>query len=320
MKPRVAITMGDPAGVGPELILKALAARKVRAAARAVVVGDGLILAHLAKSLKLRAPVEGEVKSLSNLNPKSILPGRASPAASRAMISYIEEGVRMTLAEEVDAIVTGPINKEAARGVGFRFPGHTEFLADLTGAKNFAMMLAGEDLLVVPVTTHVPLADVPALITPGKILKTIMVTDAAFKSYFNIKRARIAVAGLNPHAGEGGLFGKEEKSIIAPAVKKARSLGIDARGPLPADTVFYMAAVRREFDCVVCMYHDQGLGPMKLLNFDDGVNITLGLPIIRTSVDHGTAYDIAWKGEASAASMINAILTAARMARARAKA
>ncbi len=318
MKPRVAITMGDPVGVGPEIILKALAARRVRGAVRPVVVGDGRILAHLANLLKLRVPPPAEVKSLSNLNPKSILPGRASPAASRAMITYIEEGVRMALAGEADAVVTGPINKEAARRGGFRFPGHTEFLAELTGAKNFAMMLAGEDLLVVPVTTHVPLADVPALITPGKILKTIMVTDAAFKTYFKKKKARIAVAGLNPHAGEGGLFGKEEKSIIAPAVKKARSLGIDARGPLPADTVFYLAAVRREFDCVVCMYHDQGLGPMKLLHFEDGVNVTLGLPIIRTSVDHGTAYDIAWKGEASPKSMINAILIAARMARARA--
>jgi 4-hydroxythreonine-4-phosphate dehydrogenase len=221
----------------------------------------------------------------------------------------------MALAGEVDAVVTAPISKEAAQKAGLRFPGHTEFLAHLTGTKDFAMMLGGEKLKVVLVTIHQALADVPKLLTGKKILKTIRVTDRAFKTYFGVKRPRIAVCGLNPHAGEAGLFGMEEKKIIAPAVKRAKALGIEVTGPLPADTVFYRAARKGAFDCVVCMYHDQGLGPMKLLHFDDGVNVTLGLPIIRTSVDHGTAYDIAWKGKASATSLIAAILCAADMAR-----
>jgi 4-hydroxythreonine-4-phosphate dehydrogenase len=291
MKPKVAITMGDPAGVGPEIVIKALASQRVRRAVRPLVLGDELILGHVAGKLKL------------------------TKASARAMIAYIEEAMGMALAGEVDGLVTAPISKEAAGRAGFRFPGHTEFLAHVTGTKNFVMMLGGERLKVIPVTIHEALKDVPGLLTTGKILSTLRTTDRAFKKYFAIKRPRIAVSGLNPHAGEAGLFGKEEKRVIMPAVKRARAMGIDARGPLPADTVFYMAAEKKAFDCVVCMYHDQGLGPMKLLHFDDGVNVTLGLPIIRTSVDHGTAYDIAWKGKASPTSLIAAILMAADMAR-----
>jgi 4-hydroxythreonine-4-phosphate dehydrogenase len=174
-------------------------------------------------------------------------------------------------------------------------------------------------LKVVLVTIHVPLRDVPGLVTKAAVLKTLRITDASFKRDFGIKRPRIAVAGLNPHAGEGGMFGDEEERIIAPAIKKARGEGIEAVGPLPPDTVFYRAVRKKEFDCVVCMYHDQGLGPLKLLHFEDGVNATLGLPIIRTSPDHGTAYDIAWKGKASPDSLVAAIRMAATMAKNRGK-
>jgi 4-hydroxythreonine-4-phosphate dehydrogenase len=211
-------------------------------------------------------------------------------------------------------MVTGPICKESAAKAGFSFPGHTEFIAHLTGTKDFVMMLGGPDLKVALVTIHVPLKSVARLITRAAVGKTIKITNDAFKRYF-IKKPKIAVAGLNPHAGEGGLFGDEEIKAIEPAVKRARRLGMNVTGPIAADTVFYRAAVKKEFDCVIAMYHDQGLGPLKLAHFDDGVNVTLGLPIIRTSVDHGTAYDIAGTGAASAESMIAAIVTAAEMAK-----
>lgn len=327
MKPTIAITMGDPVGVGPEIILKALASKRVRRAARPVVLGDELVLGRIARKLKLRLPPPGEIINLSKLVPGRLKPGTPTRASARAMITYIEEAVAMALSGKADAVVTAPISKEAASKAGFKFPGHTEFLAHLTGTKDFAMMLGGARLKVIPVTTHLPLADVPGLLTAKKILRTIRTADRAFRKYFSPegvkgvkggkggKRPRIAVTGLNPHAGEGGLFGMEEKRVIAPAVKRARALGINATGPLAADTVFYMAAEKGLFDCVVCMYHDQGLGPLKLLHFEDGVNVTLGLPVIRTSVDHGTAYDIAWKGVASPESMIAAVLCAADMAR-----
>jgi 4-hydroxythreonine-4-phosphate dehydrogenase len=231
------------------------------------------------------------------------------------MIAYIEKAVAMVQAGEARALATGPISKEAARKAGFAFPGHTEFLAHLTGTKDFRMMLGGADLKVILTTIHVPLKKVPRLVTTERVFKTIEITNTSFKRYFGLERPRIAVAGLNPHAGEAGLFGDEDDRIIAPAVKAAQRRGVLATGPLPPDTVFYRAAVKKEFDCVVCMYHDQGLGPLKLLHFEDGINATLGLPIIRTSVDHGTAYDIAWTGKAGHESMVNAITTAAEMAR-----
>ena len=230
------------------------------------------------------------------------------------MIGYVEEAVRMAVEGTADAIVTAPISKEAAKMAGFKFPGHTEFIASLTKTKDFRMMLGGKDLKVILVTIHEPLRKVPGLVTLDNVFKTIKITDAAFRG-FGFKRPRIAVAGLNPHAGESGMFGDEEERIIGPAVRKARRLGINAVGPLPPDTVFYRAARKKEFDCVVCMYHDQGLGPLKLIHFEDGINATLGLPIIRTSVDHGTAYDIAWKGIASHESLMSAIVMAAEMVR-----
>lgn len=314
-KPVIAVTMGDPAGIGPEIILKALEDRGVRRVCAPVVIGDFKLLAFLAKRLGLKSPEAGAIKNLGALDLERLSPGVPSRDAGLAMIGYIEEAVRLAIKGEVDAIVTAPITKEAAKMAGFRFPGHTEFIAHLTGAKEFAMMLGGRDLKVVLVTIHEPLAALPRLITKEAVFRTIRITDASFRRWFGVERPRIAVCGLNPHAGEAGLFGDEEKRRISPAIRKAASLGINAVGPLPADTVFYRTARKKEFDCVIAMYHDQGLGPLKLLHFDDGVNVTLGLPVIRTSVDHGTAYDIAWKGLASPKSLITAIQTAVEMTR-----
>ncbi len=314
MKPKIAITMGDPAGVGPEIILKALADRRVRSVSKPVVIGDEGVLNHIAKKLGLKSPLPGNLLSISSLDLRRLKPGRPTMESSAAMIAYVKEAVRMAEQGNVEAIVTAPISKEAARLSGFKFPGHTEFIAHLTKTKDFCMMLGGADLKVVLVTIHEPIRKVPGLITKEAVLKAIRITDRAFKRDFGLKKPRIAVTGLNPHAGEAGLFGDEEKKAIAPAIARARRAGINATGPLPADTTFYRAVRKKEFDCVICMYHDQGLGPLKLLHFEDGVNATLGLPIIRTSVDHGTAYDIAWKGTAGFESLVAAIRMAVEMA------
>ena len=314
MKPSIAITMGDPCGVGPEIILKAVADRRVLRIARPVVIGDAALLERLALKLRLTPPADGVVCNHSNLATGALRPSSPTKATGSAMISYIEEGVRMAKSGTAAAIVTAPISKEAAKKAGFAFPGHTEFIAHLTGTKKFRMMLGGDSLKVILVTIHEAISKVPGLITKAGVYDTIKITDAAFSGRFGLKRPRIAVAGLNPHAGEGGMFGTEEIKIIAPAIKKAQNEGIDVTGPLPPDTVFYRAVRKSEFDCVVCMYHDQGLGPLKLLHFEDGVNATLGLPIVRTSVDHGTAYDIAWKGIASHESLVAAIQMAVEMA------
>lgn len=306
--------MGDPAGVGPELVIKALASRRVRKIADPFVIGDMALLTRVAKQLNLRPPKKSEVLCLSTLRAKDTRPARPTKESSIAMISYIKKAAEMAMAGSADAIVTGPINKEAALLSGFTMPGHTEYLAKLTKTKDFAMMLGGATLKVILVTIHEPIKKLPKLVTEEQVLKTIRITDKAFKDYYGLKKPRIAVCGLNPHAGEAGKFGKEDILSVTPAVKKARRTGIDAVGPLPSDTVFYRAVKKKDFDAVVCMYHDQGLIPLKLLHFEDGVNTTLGLPIIRTSVDHGTAYDIAGKGIASDKSMIAAIETAAEMA------
>ncbi|MFQ5585664.1 MAG: 4-hydroxythreonine-4-phosphate dehydrogenase PdxA [Thermodesulfobacteriota bacterium] len=315
MKPTIAITMGDPAGVGPEVLLRAVADKRVTRCCHPVVLGDGAILRHIARKIGLRGVVSKViVHNLSYLNPARIKPGRPYISCGRAMVRYVEEAARLAMAGDVDAMVTGPISKEAINRAGCPFPGHTEFLASLTKSKDYAMMLGGRRLKVVLVTIHEPLRVVPRLLTEEKILKTIRITDESFKEYLGFKRPRIAVAALNPHGGEGGLFGDEEVGIIGPAMKRARRLGIDVSGPHPPDTLFHRAAKGKEFDVVVSMYHDQGLIPLKLIHFEDGVNVTLGLPVIRTSVDHGTAYDIAWQGSASPDSMIAAIKMAAMMA------
>ncbi len=331
-KPLIAVTMGDPTGVGPEIIAKALAQSEIYEICRPLVLGDA---GALERALEVtEAPLEispietgaiGEEATpgvirllpLSRLVMDEMVYGRPGVAAGRAMYGYITEGVRMCLAGEAAAMATGPISKAALNLAGYPYPGHTELLADLTGAGEFVMMLAGTRLRVTLVTIHEALKDVPALLNTERVLSTIRTTHLGLHRYFR-KDPRIAVLALNPHCGEGGLFGDEEELIIGPAVKAAQSEGINAVGPLSADTLFYFAA-HGEYDAVVCMYHDQGLIPLKLLHFDEGVNVTLGLPIIRTSVDHGTAYNLAGTGRASAASMIAAIRMAVEMAEGRLK-
>ncbi len=327
-KPLIAVTMGDPTGVGPEIIAKALAQSEIYEICRPLVLGDA---GALERALEVTgAPLEispietgaiGEEATpgvirllpLSRLVMDEMVYGRPGVAAGRAMYSYITEATRMCLAGEAAAMVTGPISKAALNMAGYHYPGHTELLAELTGAEDFVMMLAGTRLRVTLVTIHEALKDVPVLLTTQRVLSTIRITHLGLLSYLR-KKPRIAVLALNPHCGEGGLFGAEEERVIGPAVKAAQDEGINAVGPLSADTLFHFAA-HGDYDAVVCMYHDQGLIPLKLLHFDDGVNVTLGLPIIRTSVDHGTAYNLAGTGRASAASMIAAIRMAVDMAK-----
>lgn len=320
--------MGDPVGIGPEIIAKALADPGLKSICRPVIFGDRRIIARelgrLGSAVELTLH-EADPRSVpgsrallvpvSDLDPEALLPGRPTPASSTAMAGAIVEAVRHAQDGRIDAIVTAPINKQALRQAGCDYPGHTEMLAHLTGTSDVVMMLAGARLRVVLVTIHCALADVPGRLSIENIVKTAAITDTALRRFFTPNAVpRIAVAALNPHAGEGALFGREEQTVIGPAVEQLRSMGLDISGPHPPDTVFHAAAAGN-YDAVVCMYHDQGLIPLKLLHFEDGVNITLGLPIIRTSVDHGTAYDIAGQGVASPASMLNAIATAAAMAR-----
>jgi 4-phospho-D-threonate 3-dehydrogenase / 4-phospho-D-erythronate 3-dehydrogenase len=329
MKPVVAITMGDPTGVGPEIIARSLADPEIQDICRTLVLGDVAAMeraiAVTGVGLQLRTVNDVSQMDASgtgggiNLLPLSALTsadmeyGKPGIAAGEAVFRYISEAARLCLSGEAAAMATAPISKEALNRSGHHYPGHTELLAELTGTTEYVMMLAGDRLRVTLVTIHERLSDVPRLLTLDKVLSTIRITHRDLHRYFR-KDPRIAVLALNPHCGEGGLFGDEETRIIAPAVAAARGEGIDAVGPLSADTLFHFA-VQGRYDAVVCMYHDQGLIPLKLMHFDDGVNVTLGLPIIRTSVDHGTAYDLAGTGRASAQSMGAAIRMAAEMAR-----
>jgi 4-phospho-D-threonate 3-dehydrogenase / 4-phospho-D-erythronate 3-dehydrogenase len=259
-------------------------------------------------------PVPGVLylRELSQLSEEEMTYGRPGPAGGDAAFRYICDAAQLCMGGSVAAMTTAPINKESMNSAGHHYHGHTELLAELTGTDEVVMMLAGERLRVTLVTIHEALTRVPELVSFDRVLSTIRITHEALSRWFCAK-PRIAVLALNPHCGEGGLFGNEESEIIAPAVAAARAAGIDAAGPLSADTLFHFAAAGA-YDAVVCMYHDQGLIPLKLLHFDDGVNVSLGLPIIRTSVDHGTAYDLAGTGKASAASMKAALAMAAQMA------
>ncbi|MBN1254385.1 MAG: 4-hydroxythreonine-4-phosphate dehydrogenase PdxA [Deltaproteobacteria bacterium] len=324
--PLIAITMGDPAGIGPEIIVKAIGEKTIFAQCRPVVLGDKGILMYTAQWLKssvtikkIEEPAKGvfnpgilNILPLTDLPPEEVPLGTPQRKGGEATYRYIEKGVALAQEGIVDALVTAPISKEALNEAGYPFPGHTEFLAHLTRAEDQVMMLAGPKLRVALVTTHLPLREVPAALTHVRIKKTIVTTFQGLQQYFGITNPRLAVAGLNPHAGEGGLFGSEEEEVIAPAVAECRHEGMAVDGPLPPDSLFFNAASGR-YDAVVAMYHDQGLIPLKLLHFRDGVNITLGLPIIRTSVGHGTGYDIAGQGVADPTSLINAILTASQM-------
>ena len=327
-KPLLVISMGDPCGVGPEIIVKALGHSGISERCAMVVVGDRIALERALRICCSRLVLQeiGEpgqacgidpsripLLNLSQLTEADLLFGHPTAAAGDAAFRYICTAARFCLDGRAAAMVTGPISKEALNLAGHDFPGHTELLADLCGTDDYVMMLAGDLLRVSLVTIHTALRNVSGLVTFESVLKTIRVTEAGIRHLTGIARPRLAVTALNPHAGEGGLFGYEELQAIGPAIEAARREGIDVLGPLPADTLFHFAGQGR-YDGVVAMYHDQGLIPLKMLHFDDGVNLTLGLPIIRTSVDHGTAYDLAGSGRASERSLLAAIHMAVAMA------
>lgn len=306
--PRLIITAGDPAGIGPEVTVRALAQPEVHEVAEIAVAGDPDDLRRTAERLGLPAP--------STIEPAGdaghVRLGQLSAHGGAMAVAAIKRAVELILAGQYDALVTAPINKEALKLAGFGWPGHTEMLADLSGASEVRMLLLTDRLKVVHVTTHRSLRSAIEAATRDRILRTIELSNQGARQ-LGYERPRIGVAGLNPHAGEGGLFGDEEAREIRPAVNDARAAGIDASGPWPPDTLFWRAG-RGEFDLVVAMYHDQGHIPVKLGGFDEGVNVTLGLPFPRASVDHGTAFDIAGKGIARWQSMAAAIRVGARLA------
>jgi 4-hydroxythreonine-4-phosphate dehydrogenase len=312
---RIAISLGDPSGIGPEIVVRALAARPEL---DLVVYGDTGLLDRAAQVAGVASPSPARVRPVTQLAPTDISPGHPNDGAGRAQLAYLVAATDAALAGEVGAIVTAPISKQWIATAGFEFPGHTEYLAARAGVREFAMMLAGPTLRVTVATTHVALRDVPRLLTVEGIASAIWLTAEAVERRFGIPAPRVAVAGLNPHAGEAGRFGDEEPRLVVPAIAKARGrlreagLAAEISGPLVPDSVFRQAA-KGEFDAVVALYHDQGLIPLKLLDFDEGVNVTLGLPFVRTSPDHGTAYDIAGTGRARPDSFLAALDLAARM-------
>jgi len=314
---RVAITLGDPAGVGGEVTLKALSDRELRSRAHWIVIGDGAALRAAQESTGLLLPEEVEFRNLGLLPADVPVEfGKLSAAYGAAAAAYVRTATVMCLNSEADAMVTAPLNKEAVSLSGMHFTGHTEYIAELCNATNSRMLLAGEKLSVVHVTTHVSLTQACKL-DRDRIIETIQLGHDAMRRMGH-DRPRIAVCGLNPHAGEHGLFGSEDEEIIRPAVEACRARGIDCEGPFAPDTIFYRA-VRGSHHLVVAMYHDQGHIPMKLLDFESTVNISLGIPVIRTSVDHGTAFDIAGKNLAGDANMRAAMKAAATMAANRAR-
>lgn len=329
MKPLI-ITMGDPTGIGPEIIIKALLAGELDTLSHPLLIaGDVGVLLRAARIFGVDAEVAAtttadevflhlgrrslRVQTLSALDAAGLHYGAPDRACGAAMLAYIEWACAACLAGRGAGMVTAPISKAAIRAAGSTFPGHTELLAERCNVSREVMMLAGERLKVALVTTHHAYSAVPALLSTTEILETIRVTDSALRRHFGLETPRLAVLALNPHAGEGGQFGDEEITMIAPAIAAAQGEGIAASGPHSADTLFYFA-VQGAYDAVICMYHDQGLIPLKLLHFDDGVNVTLGLPIVRTSVDHGTAYNLAGSGQANTASLVAAIRMAESMA------
>jgi len=326
----IAVTMGDPYGIGPEIVLKSLADSKIRALAGYLVLGSRRALEWNASRAGIQwsaravdKPEDAAPEELSILddarldwNERSL--GKATPEGGNASALWIKRATELCLSHVCDAMVTAPISKEALWASGHKFQGHTELLAHLTDSPRAVMMLVGDGLRVAMVTSHVALKDVPSLITPSDVLQTLTILNAGLSDLMGIPSPKIGVCALNPHAGEGGLFGDEEAKDIVPAIEQARAKGIDCSGPFPADTLLHKAW-KGEFDAVVAMYHDQGIAPLKLVAFETGVNVTLGLPIIRTSPDHGTAYDIAGKGTADPRSMKEAIRLAVAMASTRQK-
>lgn len=320
---KIAITMGEPGGVGPEVIVKSLFCAEIRQYCNPVVIGDSEVIEEAVDvsglPLKVR-PISTINKSkpapglIEVLDVKARLPvkkGRPSKSAGSAIVKYIQKAVALTLSKEVDAVVTAPISKESLKMAGYGWPGHTELLAELTGTKNYAMMFVSDRLNIILSTIHIPLKSVPKKINRSLILKTIRLSRAG-TDMLGIRDPKIAVAGLNPHAGESGIMGDEEIKSIIPAIERAQKEGANVSGPYPPDVVFHKM-YNGDFDMVVCMYHDQGLIPFKMLAFDTGVNVTVGLPIIRTSPDHGTGFDIAWNNRANPSSMLEAIKLASKL-------
>ncbi|MFA4966839.1 MAG: 4-hydroxythreonine-4-phosphate dehydrogenase PdxA [Candidatus Margulisiibacteriota bacterium] len=323
-RPIIGITMGDPAGIGPEVCVKALSDAEVNRTARCLVVGDARVLSYAVKISKLPGITINPIKTveeakflrnkidvidLANVDIAKLKMGMLSAMSGKASVEYLEKAIDLAMAGKINGITTGPINKEAIRKAGYKFHGHTEILAKRTKTKDYGMMFVSDTFWVLLVTTHIPLKAVAGSLDKKKVLRKIkMAHEILFK--VRGKKPRIGVAGLNPHAGESGIFGTEEIKVIKPAVEEARKLGIDARGPISPDAIFNLAK-SGVFDIVIAMYHDQGLIPLKLVSFNKSVNVTVGLPIVRTSVDHGTGFDIAGKGWANPGSMIQAIKVAA---------
>jgi 4-hydroxythreonine-4-phosphate dehydrogenase len=322
-KKKIAITMGDPGGVGPEIVIKAISSETVRRKIIPVVIGSENILVEASGITGIQVEFIKDVKLTGDdisADQSYLIPiddmntfkkGEASEAGGAASVECIRKAVTLCMDRNVDAIVTAPISKEALHFAGYSWPGHTEMIAELSNSPKVGMLFIGKSLKVILVTIHVPLSSVAGLITEERVYETILLAERGCRM-LSIASPIIGIAGLNPHASEGGLFGVQEETHIYPAIEKARQEGLTVHGPFPPDTVF-KRALDGEFDIVVAMYHDQGLIPFKILHFETGVNATIGLPMIRTSPDHGTAYDIAWRGIASPSSMIEALLVAERM-------
>jgi 4-hydroxythreonine-4-phosphate dehydrogenase len=317
--------MGDAAGVGPEIIVRALDRAETYALARPLVIGDLDVFQATLDGMKIPLTLHAvenvtqaffrdgtiDLLNLNNIRLNELTPGQVCPMAGRAAVECVLEAIDLAMNGSVDGIVTAPLHKEAMDQAGYHYPGHTEILAEKTGTKDYRMMLTSGKLRVVLVTTHVALRKALDMIDEERVLHTIRMAEGAMRQ-LGIENPKVAVAGVNPHAGESGLFGREEIDVLKPAIAIARAEGIDAQGPFPPDTVFYRA-LKGQFDVVVVMYHDQGLIPIKLFGFGQGVNVTLGLPIIRTSVNHGTAFGKAWEWRADPGSMIDAIEMAVKM-------
>jgi len=326
----LALTQGDPAGIGPDITLMAWMKRTAEKIPPFLYLGDPGTLAARARTLGLTIPIEEtDVASAHGIFDRAlpvlaipagaaVTAGKPDSASASGTIAAIERGVELTMTGRTAAMVTNPIAKSVLYGAGFKFPGHTEFLADLGHRVSGqpvtpVMMIAGPELRTIPVTIHIPLRQVAEALTTRMVYQTCRIADHDLRVRFGLKKPRLAVSGLNPHAGENGALGLEDDAIVAPAIAQLRAEGIDAFGPLPADTMFH-AAARKTYDVAICMYHDQALIPAKALGFDDAVNVTLGLPFIRTSPDHGTAFSLAGTGTARPTSLIAALRMAADMA------
>ncbi len=313
-RPTVAITIGDPFGIGPEIVLKAMASQKLGGLANFLIVGDKLVLRSLSELLKmdLRLRRSDSIRDLNLIDKSKIRFGRPSTLSGRASLAYIECALKLIKGKKADCLVTAPVSKEAINWTGVKFLGHTEYLARSFRTKSFAMMLIGGPLRVTLVTRHIPVNSVSNAISKSRILECIDLSYKALKRYFKIDQPKIGVASLNPHGGEGGSIGIEEVRIIRPAINEAKARFKNIIGPTSSEALFY-EAYNGKLDCIIAMYHDQGLTPLKMIARDKSVNVTLGLPFVRTSPGHGTAFDIAGKGFAKADSMIEAINLAIEM-------